>query len=741
MEQPPIIEITALKWASVMSGWKRRYICLYKNSLSIVKSKVDRKRKNNVISIPLSKLTVVHEEKKANHFSILYDKKKIYFKVEKEEEALKQIFFDKLYQAINDNKGIASPERNLSSSHHTTTFSNAVTSSSMILTPKSEGDSDICASSIVTAGQDEVVEMNKKQFVMIEQYLDMINKHMLYMQIMEKGVKRSFRTSFNEIVSGIILSTANMKKKLETVATSVSVPHSPSKKLLDTSSSSSVNKEINLEQVPTTQCLVKQDKKNVTTSTTTTTTAIANNNDNDIDDDDDDDDSIIDQLDDSSSEDDEEHLIVDDMKSVCQIITESKKSLKSFKRSLSQQISDFYDSRYDFPRRTSLPCVLKFSESFLKDSIKAATSKKSSFPLHYNEPISMLQKQCEKFFYIDYLTNAASPDITNEQRLLYIIAFFCGELSQNINRYLKPMNPVLGETFEYFDNNKKYRFFSEQVSHFPPISAYVCESNDFVYYGDTRCKTSFKLLKGAMELHFNNKTYIYFKHIDEKFIFNRPKIYLNGLMSGLPRYDCEGKMTIQSVKDKSLRAELHFNEDKISHKKQDVLQRDIILMEGNVIKGNEIVYKVNGNWKEVMFYMDKDGKNRKEMWNVVKEEYMTNSYEKYCLPSYSLNFNYIDDNLKAILPITDTRKRPDQREYENGNLNKAVEIRKGIEKKQRKRHDYFDDNKITYEPVYFKNVYDETGDDYVYVYKGGYFEERVKGGSFANAIDIFGLND
>ena len=736
MEQPPIIEITALKWASVMSGWKRRYICLYKDSLSIVKSKVDRKRKNNVISIPLSKLAVVHEEKKANHFSILYDKKKIYFKVEKEEEALKQIFFDKLYQAINDNKNavntLSSPEH--LSSRHTTTFSNAVTSS-MILTPKSDDNSDMCASSVVSAGQDEVVEMNKKQFVLIEQYLDMINKHMLYMQIMEKGVKRSFRTSFNEIVSGIILSTANMKKNLETVATTttsvtVTVPHSTT-----TTTAAMVNNEINLEQVPTTQCLVKQDKKNVTTPTPPTV------NDNDNENDDDDDDSIIDQLDDSSSEDDEEHLIVDDMKSVCQIITESKKSLKSFKRGLSQQISDFYDSRYDFPPRTSLPCVLKFSESFLKDSIKAATSKKSSFPLHYNEPISMLQKQCEKFFYIDYLTKAASPDITNEQRLLYIIAFFCGELSQNINRYLKPMNPVLGETFEYFDNNKKYRFFSEQVSHFPPISAYVCESNDFVYYGDTRCKTAFKLLKGAMELHFNNKTYIYFKHIDEKFIFNRPKIYLNGLMSGLPRYDCEGKMIIQSVKDKALRAELHFNEDKISHKKHDVLQRDIILMEGNVIKGNDIVYKVNGNWKEVMFYMDKDGKNRKEMWNVVKEEYMTNSYDKYCLPSYSLNFNYIDDNLKAILPITDTRKRPDQREYENGNLNKAVEIRKGIEKKQRKRHDYFDDNKITYEPVYFKNVYDETGDDYVYVYKGGYFEERVKGSCFANAIDIFGLND
>jgi hypothetical protein len=37
----------------------------------------------------------------------------------------------------------------------------------------------------------------------------------------------------------------------------------------------------------------------------------------------------------------------------------------------------------------------------------------------------------------------------------------------------KPFNPLLGETFEFVKPGK-YKFFAEQVSHHPPITAYVC---------------------------------------------------------------------------------------------------------------------------------------------------------------------------------------------------------------------------------------------------------------------------
>lgn len=41
------------------------------------------------------------------------------------------------------------------------------------------------------------------------------------------------------------------------------------------------------------------------------------------------------------------------------------------------------------------------------------------------------------------------------------------------HRLKKPFNPILGETFEYVTD--KFRFFSEQVSHHPPVTAFDIE--------------------------------------------------------------------------------------------------------------------------------------------------------------------------------------------------------------------------------------------------------------------------
>mmetsp|Transcript_41757 Transcript_41757/g.40109 ORF Transcript_41757/g.40109 Transcript_41757/m.40109 type:complete len:81 (-) Transcript_41757:372-614(-) len=37
---------------------------------------------------------------------------------------------------------------------------------------------------------------------------------------------------------------------------------------------------------------------------------------------------------------------------------------------------------------------------------------------------------------------------------------------------LKPFNPLLGETYEYVTD--KFEFLCEQVSHHPPVSAWIC---------------------------------------------------------------------------------------------------------------------------------------------------------------------------------------------------------------------------------------------------------------------------
>ena len=86
-------------------------------------------------------------------------------------------------------------------------------------------------------------------------------------------------------------------------------------------------------------------------------------------------------------------------------------------------------------------------------------------------------------------------------QMCYISAFLIGEIFLNIGRSLKPFHPIIGETYEYFDNEKKFRFYSEQVSHNPKVNAYIAETPEFAYYGDTLNTTSFKFFKGLLNYY------------------------------------------------------------------------------------------------------------------------------------------------------------------------------------------------------------------------------------------------
>ena len=47
--------------------------------------------------------------------------------------------------------------------------------------------------------------------------------------------------------------------------------------------------------------------------------------------------------------------------------------------------------------------------------------------------------------------------------MYYIAAFVIGEIFLHLGRSLKPFSPIIGETYEYFDNSKNFRFYSEHV--------------------------------------------------------------------------------------------------------------------------------------------------------------------------------------------------------------------------------------------------------------------------------------
>lgn len=76
-------------------------------------------------------------------------------------------------------------------------------------------------------------------------------------------------------------------------------------------------------------------------------------------------------------------------------------------------------------------------------------------------------------------------------RMLYVAVFTASMYASTTNRVSKPFNPLLGETFEYARTDGQYRFFTEQVSHHPPISATWTESPKWDFFGECNVDSSF----------------------------------------------------------------------------------------------------------------------------------------------------------------------------------------------------------------------------------------------------------
>lgn len=74
-------------------------------------------------------------------------------------------------------------------------------------------------------------------------------------------------------------------------------------------------------------------------------------------------------------------------------------------------------------------------------------------------------------------------------RLAYVMIWAVSSLSSTIGRIKKPINPILGETFEF--SNSKFRFIAEQVSHHPPISVGYADNQNFEVQSDNNMKTQF----------------------------------------------------------------------------------------------------------------------------------------------------------------------------------------------------------------------------------------------------------
>ena len=391
----------------------------------------------------------------------------------------------------------------------------------------------------------------------------------------------------------------------------------------------------------------------------------------------------------------------------------SKKNLIKF---TSNELSDYYCSTYNFEKRLKLEKNIKCPENIIKEMMAAFTKKQSS-PVYFNEPLSMCQKQCEKFFYLDLLTKASKEDNNKPLQMCYISAFIIGEIFTNLGRFLKPFSPILGETFEYYENNHKFRYYAENVKHNPQITAFIGETPDFSYYGDTSNSTSFKFLKGSLDLTFKNKINIIFKNSKNHYVYNRPIVSVKGVLKPPMYNDYSGTTIIQDVNDSNIKLELNFAEQTWS-------QTTLGGFEGKAYSGeDQIEYLIGGNWQEEVYITDKDGNNKEVLLSLDKEyAYLKNSLEQYCLPPYSCNLNYLNENLENTLPKNDSRFRLDIRYLEEGEDLKKAQLYKTVYEEKQRNEIKDAGHKIQF----FEEKIDIETDESYYIPNGKYWEMKKK---------------
>ena len=383
---------------------------------------------------------------------------------------------------------------------------------------------------------------------------------------------------------------------------------------------------------------------------------------------------------------------------------------------LSDNIEDFQDDIYNFKKRKDLPHKIICPKNIIKEMITNMTKKLTS-PVYFNEPLSMGQKQCEKFKYMDLLIKAGN-ETSKEMQMCYIAAFLIGEIFLNLGRSLKPFNPIIGETYEFFDNEKKFRFYSEHVTHNPQVNAYIAETPEFAYYGDTLNTTSFKFFKGSIELIFKNKTHVHCKKTGDHYIFNPPIVYVKGLMKPPLYNDYSGTTVIQNTTDTSYRCEIKFIEEGWT---PDSLGN----IEGTVFKDYEtIVYLLKGNWQKEIYMTDPEGNYRVDLLKLDEnQEYLKNTNESYAIPEFSCMLNQLTPELEKILPKNDSRFRLDMRLLEEKTeTEEAQSYKLRYEEKQRKEL-CGEEHKI----LFFNELLSPETEDKYYIPNGKYWDYRREG--------------
>ncbi|CAJ0586168.1 unnamed protein product, partial [Mesorhabditis spiculigera] len=336
------------------------------------------------------------------------------------------------------------------------------------------------------------------------------------------------------------------------------------------------------------------------------------------------------------------------------------------------------------PRRTCLPAKMMAAEGLGMGGLARMALSRAGLPVSFFEPLSAIQFLCEELRYNQLLAQAVSARDPVD-RMALVAAFAVSGYSNTKGRSRKPLNPILGESFDYVEPT--WRFHGEQVSHHPPITAGFAEGTGWVWWQTMDPVTTTSKLSGTIELTQSLPIRLKLATAD-----------------GMEQYAIEKvHTTIEKPTDPEKRK-----------------------LRGDIFKGEVVACRLAGHWDKQLTKVATTGA-QSSLFQAADEEFG----EYYGFNSFTMTLNEPVTPADSA-PPTDSRLRPDQRALENGNPGQAAKLKKKLEEAQRVRG-----KSHAFTPLWFDNMGDEMTQKSIYMPNMKYWTEKERHFAGVHFPDIF----
>ncbi|KKK24508.1 hypothetical protein ARAM_002361 [Aspergillus rambellii] len=354
-----------------------------------------------------------------------------------------------------------------------------------------------------------------------------------------------------------------------------------------------------------------------------------------------------------------------------------------------------------------------------------------SMPVSSNEPLSLLQRAAEVMEYSSLLDRAVQTTDPVE-RLLYITAFALSPLSNNRVReraIRKPFNPMLGETYELVREDMNFRFIAEKVSHRPVQLAYQADSKDWSLSQSPR--PTQKFWGKSAEIITDGKLRITLHTTGEHFSWSPATSFLRNIIAGEKYVEPVGEMTVVNETTGHRTISTFKAGGMFSGRSEEVLAKALDQ------SGRDLPLGLAGTWTSSLQLTRNGSATGTTLWSA--GPLVSNAPKHYGLTTFAAALNEITAVEEKRLPATDSRLRPDQRALEDGDVDRAEEVKVQLEEGQRARRREMEDAGETWQPQWFTRVDESPEGELVWRLKGGkegYWEERTRG-TWASVVPVF----